>query len=224
MIKSTLVVLAATALTILIVNRADAQRDDHKFEAGGQFTLLNVQTRSATGISGTTLTRDRTTVAGFGGRVGYNFSKYLGFEAEGNFFPRDRDVEGGQKIQGLFGVKVGKRSKRVGLFAKARPGFIRLAKGDYRFGTGGCPAVFPPPIGCFQPVAQTNFAVDIGGVVELYPSPRTIVRFDAGDTIVRFGARRVAATSSVFTVPVVFSVGAETTHNFQASVGFGFRF
>jgi hypothetical protein len=44
--------------------------------------------------------------------------------------------------------------------------------------------------------SHNNFALDAGGVLELYPSSRTIIRFDAGDTIVRIGN----ATS---TVPVV---------------------
>lgn len=224
MIKRISLVIAAGALAGLMIQPAHAQSDNYKFEAGGQFTLLNTQTRSATGVSGGTLTTDQTIVSGFGGRFGYNFSKYFGIEAEGNFFPRDRDVEGGQKTQGLFGIKAGKRSDKAGIFAKARPGFIRFEKGDYRPGTGGCLAVFPPPIGCFQPVTRTYFALDVGGVVELYPSKRTIIRFDAGDTIVRFGARRVAATSSIFNSSVVFSVPAETSHKFQGSVGFGFRF
>lgn len=224
MIRRISLVIAAAVLTTAAFHSAQAQNDDYKFEVGGQFTLLNVQTRSATGTSGTTLTTDRKTVPGFGGRFGYNFSKYFGIEAEVNFFPRDRDVEGGQKVEGLFGVKAGKRYDKVGIFAKARPGFVHFEKGDYQLGTGGCPAVFPPPVGCFRPVARTNLAIDIGGLVELYPSRRSIIRLDAGDTIVRFGARRVAASSTTFAAPVVFAVGPETTHNFQASIGFGFRF
>ncbi len=161
---------------------------------------------------------------GFGPRIGYNFSRYVGIEAEGNFFFRDRDREGGRKVQGLFGVKAGKRFNQGGLFAKARPGFVRFSRGDYQQNTGGCVAIFPPPIGCFQPVAKTNFAFDLGGVGELYPSKNTIVRFDAGDTIIRHGARRVAAQSNSLNGLVVVPVAAETKHNLQASFGFGYRF
>ena len=92
---------------------------------------------------------------------------------------------------------------------------------------GVCIAVFPPPIGCFQPVASTNFAIDLGGVFEFYPTKRTIIRFDAGDTIVRLPARNVAAfqtnTASALNL-VVISAPAETRNHFQAGVGFGFRF
>ena len=201
-----------------------AQSDEKKFEVGGQFSLLWVPTRTAT-VSGSTIvsTQNRNNEIGFGGRFGYNLSKYFALEAEGNFFPRDRDLDGGRKVQALFGVKTGKRFEKFGIFAKARPGFIRYERGDYVFGSGGCVAVFPPPLGCFRPVARTNFALDLGGVLELYPSKRTIIRFDAGDTMVHLPARNTAALANGSFL-VVTSSPSETKHNFQGSVGVGFRF
>ena len=221
--------LVLTLLFFFGFVRIHAQSDEKKFEVGGQFSSLRVPTRSVT-VSGAALaiTEARDTNFGFGGRFGYNFSKYFSLEAEGNFFPRDRDLDAGRKTQALFGVKAGKRFEKVGVFAKARPGFVRYERGDYRFGSGGCVAVFPPPISCYRPVARTNFAVDLGGVVELYPSKRTIIRFDAGDTIVRLPARNVAAFQVNAPSPgfslIVLPESPQTTHNFQASVGFGFRF
>ena len=206
---------------------ARAQADEKKFEAGGQFSLLRLTSPTVTSGSGGTISgQDRETVPGFGGRFGYNISKHFALEAEGNFFPRDRDLEGGEKIQGLFGVKAGQRFEKAGVFVKARPGFVRSKRGDYRF-VGG-PQVSPPPLSSFRPVARTNFAIDLGGVVELYPSKRTIIRFDAGDTIVRLPTRNVAAFQLDSPFPasslVVVRASAETKHNFQGSVGFGFRF
>lgn len=224
MLKRAVWSFALASLCALNPHEARAQTAEKKFEIGGQFSLLRLPTRTVTDI---TSSENRENDPGLGGRFGYNISKYFALEAEGNFFPRDRDVEGGRKIQGLFGVKAGKRFEKVGVFAKARPGFIRFEKGDYRFGTGGCPTVFPPPIACFQPVARTAFAIDLGGVLELYPSRHTIIRFDAGDTIIRLGARNVAATQLATGPPfhlVVIPVAAQTTHNLQGSVGFGFRF
>lgn len=218
----------------LHTQQARAQSDDRKVEIGGQFSFLQVPTLTAnsTGIvcvtipcPTTALTRDTSTDVGFGPRIGYNATSYLTIEAEMNFFPRDRDLEGGRKVQGLFGAKAGKRFEKAGIFAKARPGFVRFSRGDYQGRpTALCPAVFPPPIGCFQPVAKTNFAIDVGGVVELYPSNNTIIRFDAGDTIIRFGDRRVAASSTTLSTLVVVPVASETKHNLQVGVGFGFRF
>src|SRR5437762_13272068 len=72
---------------------ARAQGDEKKFEVGGQFSVLRVTSSTVTSagdISG----QDRETVPGFGGRFGYNISKHFAVEAEGNFFPRDRDLEG----------------------------------------------------------------------------------------------------------------------------------
>jgi hypothetical protein len=220
MIRKFTFVMSALVLGLTFHN-VSAQADEKKFEVAGQFSVLSTTTRAASGI---VFTEDRTNVAGFGGRFGYNASEYFALEAEVNFFPRDRDLEGGQKFQGLFGVKAGKRFDKVGVFAKARPGFIRFEKGDYVFGTGGCITVFPPPLACFRPVATTNFALDLGGVVELYPSERTLLRFDVGDTIIRFDQRNVAATSDLFAGLVAFPLPAETKHNLQASAGFGFRF
>jgi hypothetical protein len=226
--------LAAMAIFSLHTQQAQAQSDEKKVEIGGQFSFLQVPTLTAnsTGIvcvtipcPTTALTRDTNTDVGFGPRIGYNATSYLTLEAEMNFFPRDRDLEGGRKVQGLFGAKVGKRFEKAGIFAKARPGFVRFSRGDF-IGSplAICPAVFPLPIGCFQPVAKTNFAIDIGGVAELYPSTNTIIRLDAGDTIIRFGDRRVAANSNTLSSLVVVPLAAETKHNLQLSVGFGFRF
>lgn len=221
------IVRSVTLIALLALTLHDvlAQSDGKKFEAGGQFSLLRLTSPTVTS-AGTISGQVRETVPGFGGRLGYNISKHFAVEAEGNFFPRDRDLEGGRKIQGLFGVKAGQRFEKAGVFVKARPGFVRSKRGDYRF-VGG-PQVFPPPLSSFRPVARTNFAIDLGGVVELYPSKRTIIRFDAGDTIVRLPTRNVAAFQLNSPFPssslVVVLVSAETKHNFQGSVGFGFRF
>jgi hypothetical protein len=122
MIRRITFVISALILGLTFQN-ALAQSDEKKFEAGGQMSLLWVPVRTFTGG---TLQEDRTNALGFGGRFGYNFSKYFALETEVNFFPRDRDVEGGRKTQALFGVKGGKRFESFGVFAKARPGFIRF--------------------------------------------------------------------------------------------------
>jgi hypothetical protein len=205
----------------------NAQSDDKKFEVGGQFSVLRVPQQTVT-VSGSGLATNElgNTNYGFGGRFGYRLSKYFTLEAEGNFFPHDGVLDAGRKFQGFFGVKAGKRFEKVGLFAKARPGFVNYSRGDYQ-SVGVCIAVFPPPIGCYQPVSRTNFAIDLGGVFEYYPTKRTIIRFDAGDTMVRLPNRNVAAFQTNTPTPfslVVIPAAAETRHHFQGGVGFGFRF
>jgi hypothetical protein len=220
-----------------------ANNKPYKFEFGGQFSLFNLSAAKVVSTSpipcfapvpcplGVTIARSRETEPGFGARLGYRAGDYVTFEAEGNLFPRDRFFEDGRKVEGLFGAKIGKRSKKAGLFGKARPGFLYASKGDFQFKQdSGCVAIFPPPVGCFDSTGKTGFALDVGGVVELYPSRRTIVRLDAGDSIIHFGDRHVPVlinppTGATFpSRVVVIAKPSETTHNLQASVGFGFRF
>jgi Outer membrane protein beta-barrel domain len=229
MLKQLFLGLAALVLVTATFYDARAQADESKkFEVGGQVALLQVDTWNILPAAPFPVTTNRETVFGFGGRFGYNISSNFAVEAELNFFPNDDELKAGRKTQALFGVRAGKRFDKVGVFAKARPGFIRYEKGDY-FLAGGCLTVFPTPLACYDSVARTNFAIDLGGVVEFYPSTRTIIRVDAGDTIVRHPARIVAAStgspgSNLVTYLAAVPVPAETRHQFQGSVGFGFRF
>ena len=233
MVRKSIRVLMLVAVATVGIQMAQAQADEKKVEIGGQFSFLRVPTLTTdpTGIvcgpifcPSIAFTRDTNTDVGFGPRIGYNATSYLTLEAEMNFFPQDRPEDGGQKFQGLFGAKVGQRFEKVGVFAKARPGFVRLSKGEYQL-QGGCVTIFPPPIACFQPNATTHLAFDLGGVAEFYPSKNTIIRFDAGDTMIRFKAQRlVAAVNPNSGELVVLPAAPETKHNFQGSIGVGFRF
>lgn len=238
------IILAAGVLAAA-AREARAQDGGGRWEVGGQLYGFHVANGSATEESvpivcirapcpqPTVVTNGHEFEAGFGARVGRGVGRYLSVEAEVNLFPGEGDPSaesftGGRKLQGLFGVKVGRRFESFGLFAKARPGFVNFDKGDLRRRPGlVCPAVFPAPLECFEPEARTDFALDLGGVVELYPSARTFIRLDAGDTLLRGGGRLSPAR---FRFPngagndVAVALPAETTHNFQAGVGFGLRF
>jgi hypothetical protein len=214
--------------------------DEKKFEVGAQFSVLQsaIQQGTFTGIVCVTtpcpsfvISSSREFQPGFGGRFGYNLTANLAVEAEVNFFPNadsfsvPEAFKDGNKIEGLFGAKVGKRFEKVGVFGKARPGFLHASKGDIRPRTDvGCIAIFPPPAGCFETISKTNFALDLGGVVEVYPTNRTIIRFDAGDTMLFLSDRSVPGFFSPSTFVTVLPAPAETTHNFQFNVGVGFRF
>lgn len=235
----------ALAIFSLSLNnaRAYAQTDEtRKVELGGQFSILSASNGQASVTTTvqclippcpvrTSTTEGHKAEPGFGARIGYNLTENFALEAEGNFFPRERELGGGRKSQALFGVKAGKRFERVGLFAKARPGFVHFSEGDLQERSDvACITIFPPPRGCFEATGQTHFALDVGGVFEYYPSRRTLIRFDAGDTIIRLGEHRVPIAITQDPVSgdprrvVVVSAPSETTHNFQGSIGFGFRF
>ena len=240
-------IIFAAGLLVSAAVEARAQADEPKWEVGGQVYGFDVSNGSATQEAAVPIicinppcptavvtTNGRSFEAGFGARVGRGVNRYVSLEAEVNYFPRGRELTdenftGGRKLQGLFGVKVGKRYESFGLFAKARPGFVNFEQGDLqRRPDLICPAVFPPPLGCVETKGRTDFALDLGGVLELYPSRGTFIRFDAGDTILRSGAHVVPGklgfpNSAVITNTTV-SLPAETTHNFQGGVGFGFRF
>ena len=243
----------ALALVLLLLigglttNAQSPGADGHRFEVGGQFSLLNnsvVSEVTATPVVCVTtpcptiisFSKSRKTQPGFGGRFGYNLTDSLALEAELNFFPNADSFDqpdafnDGNLIEGLFGVKAGKRFEKLGIFGKARPGFLYASKGDLQPIPGVlCGAIFPPPAGCFQTTSKNSLALDVGGVVELYPTKRTLIRFDVGDTIVRLADRNVSGILSPLaglspSRLVVVSVPAETTHNLQVSAGIGFRF
>jgi hypothetical protein len=235
----------AAAIFFLSLNtgHAYAQADESRqFEVGGQISVLNASNgrASVTRVSPclippcpvTTFTSEgQKAEPGFGARIGYNLTPNFALEAEGNFFPREREFGGGRKGQAHFGVKAGKRFAQVGVFAKARPGFVHFGEGDLQPRRDVvCIAVFPPPRGCFEGKGRTHFAADLGGVFEYYPSPRTLIRFDAGDTIIRLGQHRVPIVTNqdpATGAPRQVVVGVappETTHNFQGSIGFAYRF
>jgi hypothetical protein len=75
-----------------------------------------------------------------------------------------------------------------------------------------------------QPVVTvggtTKLALDLGGVVEFYPSKRVIVRVDVGDTIIFYNNETIRRLSE----PGGPAQQLGTINNFQAAIGIGFRF
>ena len=192
---------AALLLTVPATSRAQAQTDEHKFEAGMGFTAIGAE--SLDGSS-----------KGLGARVTYNFTDNFALDAEGSLFPRTAlgNSQVAQNVQGFAGVKAGVRSKYVGLFAKARPGVMRIGNSVSGFdcSSRGFFNVCRPE--------RSHLAFDAGVVTEFYPTTRTIVRVDLGDTVVRFKS----AGRNVFDGTDVSST--DVTHNFQVGIGFGYRF
>jgi hypothetical protein len=166
---------------------------DAKLKISAPSTLLI--RRNGAGIS-------RLKPGGFGGRFTYNFTNNFAFDSEAAYFPENPSGAFGQTVA-LAGLRAGIRSERLGAFAKLRPGVISFGGAFFRVRNDG---------------AQNYFAVDIGGVLEFYPSPRVIARFDIGDTIIPFG-NNIINTGGL---PSAIRLG--TTHNLQGSIGVGFRF
>lgn len=191
--------------------RAQA-KDAPKVEVGVQFTSLTLSDSF-----------NNSTEPGFGGRVTYNLTDNVALEAQFDFFPNGERFRafrsGGRIAQGLFGVKAGKRFEKFGIFGKVRPGFTSFSAGREEIRV-----VSPQPnlVVDFDPRRETHFATDVGAVLEFYPTRRIVTRFDAGDTIIRYG--RTTTTFFDGTGTQTFPIPADTKHNFQFSAGIGFRF
>lgn len=180
-----------------------------RFEVGAQFTSLSANPSRV----------------GVGGRFTVNLNRNFAFEAEGNVFPSRRFD--GRAALGLFGVKIGRRYDKFGVFAKARPGLFYQSQGRYDYVLRSNASSTDPFPYDLRTKSQTSFALDVGGVAEFYPTKHLVTRFDLGDTIIVTPPRTV--NFPVFggnTPPVLQTVrlSTRTTHNFQFSAGIGFRF
>ena len=114
-------------------------------------------------------------------------------------------------------MKPGKRFEKFGIFGKVRPGFLSVDK----FGTFTLPPGSQGFPFDFTVERRAFFTLDAGGVLELYPSKRMVVRFDAGDTIIRHPERFIEVGGLN---PVVVQVSpSRFKHNFQFTAGVGFR-
>jgi hypothetical protein len=201
------VVVAIVASVCLVAGPASGQTDGRRLEVGGHFSTLQI------GEPGNTN-------AGLGGRVSYEFLPWLAIEGELSFFPNDRlDIDPGisshplqtqysrRRLEGFVGPKIGVRGGKFGAFAKVRPGFAHLIDKGIACVGEICPlALFA------RPEYQPEFALDLGGIVEFYPTPRTVARFDLGTTAIRHRSQYAPPCRDC------------TTQNFATSLGMGFKF
>jgi hypothetical protein len=170
---------------------ARAQSGEPKGEVGGQVSIIRFRDLSSTDV-------------GVGGWVSYDVSRYFSLDATVNVFPQDKmdPFASGRKAEGLFGIKTGFKSDKAGFYGKFRAGFMHFSR---NFDT--------------TPQGFNDFAMDFGGVLEIYPSRRTVFRVDLGDTFIKFGTRNIFVPGLG-----VIDAGHFNSHNFQGTVGFGFRF
>ncbi|HET6975604.1 MAG TPA: hypothetical protein VFI24_04730 [Pyrinomonadaceae bacterium] len=211
----TSIYLLLTIVTFASVVVAQNKRD--RVEVGVQSTSLT--------LLGPDFPFDVTN-SGVGGRVTYNFNRSIAAEAEINFFPQKQFVLSSFNsgaVQAQFGVKLGKRFEKFGLFAKVRPGFISVDDVE---------SVTPDSVSVVNGLSTLNFKIertnfftlDAGGVLELYPSRRMVVRFEAGDTALRHPQLFDVVFPGTGDPPFVqLARPAKFKHNFQFTAGVGFR-
>jgi len=170
-----------------------AQTPDYRRDLGATITWLNLNDLNQT-------------AGGLGGRIGTHLVDLLWLDAEANVFPTD-DRLTGRKLQAFAGARLGNRSRLFGLYGKVRPGGMRFGRDFIRPGTV-CIAIFPTPKSCLA--SRRALALDYGSVIEVYPSPRSIVRIDLGTTYLWYGSQGDGSRIR--------------TGNFQFSLGFARQF
>ena len=196
-LPSFLLILLASAAT------AQAQSFQRGVEVAGTATMAR-------------LADDGPISAGFGGRLTLDLSRWVALDGEFSFFPKDdlhqrfadlppvaALVYRRDRIEGLAGIKVGYHADRFGVFAKARPGFSRLIDKGIDCDGDLCALILVA-----APDYKSAFAFDLGGVLEFYPTPRIVARFDLGDVMVKQSE----------------DVPRSSTHNLTSRLGIGFRF
>jgi len=212
-------------------NRMSAQQPSPteelpKYEVGVDFTTF------------TRLDHPRETNAGVGARFTYNLNRHLALEGAGYFSPGNCRFCGveltGKITEGLFGVKAGQRFKRFGVFGKVRPGVMNFSEGSYDFvPTGDSHPVFPFFGGGEGPLklliqSRTDFVVDVGPVLEIYPTKKVFLRFDGGYLVDHMGSRTIHSLNVDFSTggftPVTFTSPSTNVGRFQFTAGVGFRF
>ena len=171
---------------------------------------------SALMISREGLTDNVRTEPGFGGYGSYRFYGVFYLDGDLLYFPARPAVagphDGGTILQGLVGLKGGIRRNHFGFFGKVRPGF-----NSYSDAVTGITASGTTSTDTYG--RSTNFVLDLGGIVELYPNERSTLRIEIGDTHLFFGTRDVNVDGSTESFG-----GGKMQHSIQLVLGYGWRF
>jgi hypothetical protein len=192
---------------------SEQNREELRWEVGGHFTALN--------FSRWDVVDPAPTYRGFGGRISLNLTRNFAVEVESAYLPDFAE----QKFLLLAGGKLGFRSQHLGLYGKVRPG-VMLIRDRFFCGFWDC----PPPERKYND--KYHFALDTGGVVEIYQVPflqqkgpaavrdRLFLRFDASHLMVPFTSRYSVEIDGI-SIPIETR---STRHGFTVSFGAGFRF
>lgn len=152
----------------------------------------------------------------FGGRFTFNVYRWLGIESEWGFTPQEVTI-GGRANQFLFGPKVGIRHEKFGTFIKARGGFSSIGNVLKAVDVSTSSQTFG---------RQTNPVIDLGGVIEVYPAKRWILRYDFSDLVTQHNNNAIITfPPPLCTVAVcTFQAPDSVSHSFQFSTGISYRF
>jgi len=124
--------------------------------------------------------------------------------------------QGGRAFEALSCAKLGIRRDHMGYFGEIRGGTITFGKTEKEI-------VEPAPGSLnFYEGMFTSPVLNVGGVLEVYPSKHTILRFDTGSATIFFLAKNVKQTLLGSTT--TFSIPSTQQTTMLMSFGAGFRF
>jgi opacity protein-like surface antigen len=160
-----------------------------------------------------------TTEAGVGPFASYHIWRFIEADTSMFLFPREEQTngprDGGRILQGFYGLRAGYRTRRIGFFAKVRPGF----ESNSRVLTSETFTLGSDPLVSETFGRATDFALDLGGVIELYPTKHFVIRLDAGDAVIFPGAGTISFNGTPSPAPAL-----PRRDTLQFGVGFGWRF
>jgi hypothetical protein len=205
----TLRLLSCSAIAVCALAGNAVAQTTARFDVAVQTSVLRLDTNG-------------TTNAGIGGRFSFELTRRISLDAEATFFPSD-DFEAlvvaattpgeeglvfhRRRVDVFGGVKAAVlRGPRIAVFGKVRPGLTRLSHRGVECIGDVCARIL-----IALPEYRNEFALDAGGIVEIYPTGRTILRVDIGDTMIRHRSAAPPCNNC-------------TTHNFSTRFGVGFRF
>jgi histidine triad (HIT) family protein len=190
-------VLSAVVVFVFMSVASAVAQPAPRFEAGAQVVASTVP-----GFDGSDF--------GLGGRLAWRTDDVLSFEGELNLFPGKFPDTGvavsRRRMEGLFGVTAGLRFGRLRPFAKFRAGFVDVQEAPEPF---ACILIFPPPLSCTLGAGRTLPAFDLGGGVQVDVTPRTFIRVEGGDRMVKYPGP---------------AIDDEGIHQADSFYGQGFRF
>jgi hypothetical protein len=195
-----------TGVLLTLPTLCVAQSPEPRLETGVFFTSAKLER------IGTTDHGAGTSTAGLGGRIAWRIVRHADVDGELSVHPR-AGVRG-YRIQGFAGTKVGTWIGRLGLHARARPGFLYFEKDPFGVAAPGSTFLRPESAGSLEP------ALDLGASIQYATARGLLVRFDVGETIVRYNSRTIVSSQQL---PPI-EQGAFTTRNRQWSIGLGKRF
>lgn len=219
--------IAALILGSPLIARAQNFGDSQKWELGGHYATLSLPSQCSSSTNCATINN------GLGANLTFNFSAWLGFDSEMDFFGDNGDAStqttGGKVTEGLFGFRLGPTTRRWGLYSDVRPGFVNFSRvlpqtqGGSMLSASQGVATIPQftarlgyqaadasnPLAVLGVTSATYFAFDYGETIEYRPTKHAALRFDIGDTIVTYPGA---------------GLGPAHQHNFQISEAFVIRF